>query len=230
MTGSLIKLASPQRRINVTNFEVYKYKTSDILYLDWEPAVEHADFFLTCLTRKTERIFHEPTLADVSKLLWFSVKTFQVGRDLWGSEVKHKPVPSSGGRHPVDIIYITYLDDMWKCFLYDDYAHALLLFPLETQKIEAFVQRVSMILDPQMGSILWFISQDMKVSSKYENAESLIWRDAGAILGHLALVAQALELNFCPLGITGAIELEQLLGLPSALSALGGGIVGRAKS
>ncbi|MFO6292409.1 hypothetical protein, partial [Pseudomonas aeruginosa] len=48
-----------------------------------------------------------------------------------------------------------------------------------------------------------FLAEPGKTLGKYQDGCSLIWRDAGALLGVMALTATAQGLNFCPLGITG---------------------------
>lgn len=60
-------------------------------------------------------------------------------------------------------------------------------------------------------------------AAKYQACESLVWRDAGVLVGYLSLVAEVLGLDFCPLGSTGGSALgyldqqPQLLGVGVAL-------------
>lgn len=53
--------------------------------------------------------------------------------------------------------------------------------------------------------------------SAYADSETLVWRDAGAMLQTLALVAELFGLGFCPLGILGS---EVVSALPSGGSFL----------
>jgi hypothetical protein len=55
-----------------------------------------------------------------------------------------------------------------------------------------------------------FAAEPGKTFSKYTEANSLIWRDAGVLLGYFSFVAHALQLSFCPLGITGECWASQL--------------------
>lgn len=50
---------------------------------------------------------------------------------------------------------------------------------------------------------LLFLAEPGKTLGKYQNGYSLVWRDAGALLGVMSLTATAQGLHFCPLGITG---------------------------
>ena len=54
------------------------------------------------------------------------------------------------------------------------------------------------------------LAEPGKTSAKYQHGESLIWRDAGILLAVMALIAEALDYSFCPLGITGEPWADQL--------------------
>ena len=226
MERNCTKLNSPALRGQNISFSEYCYNIKGIRYLECVPQAKSVDVFGVCLRRRTERVFFETNAKDVSLLFWYSFKTIHI-QNKQGVIIKHKALPSAGGRHAIDVLYIACKNDVWECSLYDDHAHALCLLHVSSQKIIDFIYKISLVLDPQFGDIIWFVSQDQKLSSKYKNAESLIWRDAGVVLGHLALVAEALELNFCPLGITGDDEIRELLDIPGRLSAVGGCIVGK---
>jgi hypothetical protein len=54
------------------------------------------------------------------------------------------------------------------------------------------------------GALLMaLVCEPGKTAAKYEHFESLVWRDAGVVLGYMSIVAEALGLNFCPLGLVG---------------------------
>jgi len=54
------------------------------------------------------------------------------------------------------------------------------------------------------------VAEPGKTSAKYSSSSSLVWRDAGVLLGHIGLAAESLGLNYCPLGITGEPWVSQL--------------------
>lgn len=226
MTELPIKLGSPGLRDTISCFSEYKYTIKAVHYLNTNNTPKYVDIFSTCMSKVTERSFNKTTLADISSLFWHCFKTIRTKNE-FGVLIKHKPIQSAGGRHPIDVIYISRHNNLWECFLYDDNAHALCLLDTSPQAVASFIHEVSLVLDPQAGDIIWFISQDTKTSTKYIHPESLLWRDAGVALGHMALVAEALELNFCPLGISGEQEIKALLNIPPYLSAVGGCIIGK---
>ena len=81
------------------------------------------------------------------------------------------------------------------------------------------------VLDIQSGIVIRLIAEPGKTCAKYEHADSLIWRDAGVLIGHMALVAEALDCSFCPLGITGH-EWCASLKLEDRLAGVGLAILG----
>ncbi len=91
--------------------------------------------------------------------------------------------------------------DGWQLYLPDMHALAPLRIPEQTR----FEIRDELlpVIDIQSGIIVRLIAEPGKTSAKYSDADSLVWRDSGVLVGQMALVAEALECNFCPLGITG---------------------------
>ena len=66
-----------------------------------------------------------------------------------------------------------------------------------------------------------------KTAAKYEHHETLVWRDAGVVLGYMSLVAEALGLSFCPLGLTGRPQLTEFLPESQAMHGVGLSVLGR---
>jgi len=61
------------------------------------------------------------------------------------------------------------------------------------------------------------------VSAAYDNPESLVWRDAGALLFAICLFAEGLGLAACPLGFVGQWSVEAL-GFPADRFLAVGGV------
>src|SRR5436309_2576164 len=71
------------------------------------------------------------------------------------------------------------------------------------QELGCFADAVTSIIDPGEGTIIWSVADWDKVNACYVHGESLLWRDAGALLGVLYLVCGGLGLNCCAVGMTG---------------------------
>jgi len=111
---------------------------------------------------------------------------------------------------------------------YDPVGHALI--ELSGSKDSAAAGRVEAgrLIELQQGVLLGLVAEPGKTAAKYENHETLVWRDAGVVLGYMSLVAEALGLTFCPLGITGWPYLTDYLPDASPLQAVGLAVLGDA--
>jgi hypothetical protein len=109
-------------------------------------------------------------------------------------------------------------------YRYDPNEHGLrqLDTPLDVTALRAAMHEV---IDAPNATLLLFVAEPGLTESKYEAATSLVWRDAGVLLGTIAMAAEALSLNFSPMGVTGEPWVGQLV--PSApLVGVGAAFVG----
>lgn len=91
--------------------------------------------------------------------------------------------------------------------------------------IEGIQKRIAQLLDPGQGTTMIFAADMEKISSVYENPESLVWRDSGVLLGGLSLAAEAIGLAFAPLGFSGDDIVRTVLP-EERFMGVGGCIVG----
>lgn len=82
---------------------------------------------------------------------------------------------------------------------------------------EADCDRVVLLADPVLADAF------------YTNSESLLWRDAGALMQVLHICAAAYRLEFCPAGVLGSEVVHALFGPSTRLRAYGAAIIGRAR-
>ncbi len=174
------------------------------------PGPTAADFFDVVDRRRTRRRFGPIQLETLSSFLWFSARSREVvqnnGSIIWES----RPAPSAGGKHPIDLYLFPHHQPALK---YNPYSHVLHeILDFSSQSIESLIRDSNLVVDRQDGVLIWMIANFQKTASKYDNPESLVWRDAGALLNQMSLVAEALHLNYCPIGITGEPYCSTLLG------------------
>jgi hypothetical protein len=81
------------------------------------------------------------------------------------------------------------------------------------------------LLPVDHGALIALVAETGKTAAKYENHCSLVWRDAGVVLGYLSLIAEALDLAFCPLGLTGH-DFVAPIAPPGVLEGVGFALVG----
>lgn len=169
--------------------------------------------------RTSRREFFPLNIEALSALLWHTCRTKQQELSNLGFTLERRPVPSAGAIHPIHVL-VASRTSLEK---YDSVGHQLGLLNVTNELLSRIWNDVESVLPAPFSVAIIFVGETGKTSAKYVNAESLIWRDSGVLQGHMALVAEVLDLNYCPLGITGeawARELNakgQLVGVGVAL-------------
>ncbi|KFX12322.1 MULTISPECIES: dehydrogenase [Pectobacterium] len=173
--------------------------------------------------RRTRRQFGLVNISTLSHWLWLTGREQAQGHSRYGFSLNKRPVSSAGAIHPIHIILSLPDKDGWYLYLPDQHA----LAKLEQKNIPRASIRAELlpVIDVQEGITIRLVAEPGKTSAKYENAASLVWRDAGVLIGHMSLVAEALACNFCPLGITGH-EWCQNSELQDSLAGVGLAIIG----
>lgn len=166
----------------------------------------------------------------LSAFLWMCAKIREQRRVAGGCTVSHRPAPSAGGLHPIDMLII---ENPMRPMLavYDAQSHVLCDLQIEgSESLTSLVAEANAASQNVSGSIVLFAANVDRTLAKYENGESLVWRDSGALLALCYLVAEGLGMHCCGLGITGEPWLSRLIQSHSGVSGVGGCVVGRGSS
>lgn len=203
-------LGDPTPKNAPTPYELYSWRTGAVIHL---PAFSStrtspADFFEVLRQRRTSRNFAPLQLEQLGQFLGHSSLSQNSMPSVLGFELEHRPAPSAGGIHPVHIFVKKPEDPRW--WLYEPRAHFLIEITNAIESLKGLCEHRKNVQESNMATQLLLIAEPGKTFAKYDNACSLIWRDAGVLLGVMALTAQALGLVFCPLGITGEPWVSQL--------------------
>jgi SagB-type dehydrogenase family enzyme len=219
----MLDCRSPLPRAVEQRYTEWEYPTDQTVYLP-KASPPKRDFFDVLESRQTERQCGPLSLEELAQVLWWTAKTRVAAQShRW----EHRPTPSAGGRHPIDIIVWNCPKDAPGLHLYDCSAHALRRIHIQDVKaVAGLVHAAEELVGTIEGTILWHGAQIARTSSKYRYAASLIWRDAGALVATTAIVAEALSLCCCPLGITGEPYLSSALRSRNAVQGVGGCLVG----
>jgi hypothetical protein len=111
--------------------------------------------------------------------------------------------------------------------LYNPISHSLAAVDgIGPEDVNVFCDHVTNVVPISQGTIVWFGAQFHKTLAKYDGGESLVWRDAGALLATFCMVSEALDLNCCGIGITGEPFLSRMLGSPEGVRGVGGCVIG----
>ena len=111
-------------------------------------------------------------------------------------------------------------------FLYQPKSHALSLLSVSSDYIKKLINAIEAVISVENASIIWLGAQFERTLSRYENGESIIWKDAGSLTATICLTAEYLGLNYCPVGITGEPYLSMALEATDKVFGVGGVIVG----
>ena len=109
---------------------------------------------------------------------------------------------------------------------HDPVGHSLVEVPSALSPAEVRIS-LDRVLPGGAATLMLFAVEPGMTFAKYRGACSLVWRDAGVLQGPLAIAAEALNLHFCLLGVTGEPWVGRLLDQPG-LIGVGAAYVGAA--
>lgn len=160
-------------------------------------------------TRRSRRTFAPLELEQIGMLLWHTLYCQRTADSPLGFALQQRPIPSAGAIHPVHLV-MQMSDDPSAWARYNPLTHALDVIGASAGVLDALRIEADRVVVAEPGSLLLFIAEPAMTAAKYENADSLVWRDAGVMQGAMAMKAEALGLNYCLLGITGDPWVQQL--------------------
>lgn len=188
-----------------------------------------ADFSEIVAERRSRRSIDRAPLREVLNCLSFA--TFPSSK--WSSAGQlrtHRPAHSAGGLHPAEIALVTGRRRR-RIFRLD--ANEAVLELLHSNRPEALSKldaKITEVFPHSECDYLVMLADSTAVDAFYTNAESLLWRDAGALMATLHLCATAYRLAFCPAGILGLELIHALFGADPRVRALGAAVIGRPKA
>jgi hypothetical protein len=111
--------------------------------------------------------------------------------------------------------------------LYDSLGHSLGQLALASRAPYRRLHALVNTLLPLGASVVvWFVADFGRTLARYRHGESLVWRDAGALLATMNLVAEALGMNCCALGATGDPWVSRMLQAGTTVRGVGGCLIG----
>jgi nitroreductase len=132
-----------------------------------------------------------------------------------------RPALSAGALHPISVLLFA------GAAVYRVNADESVLEELHVsaELRASWVSKCQRVLPAAEGAFIVLIADMARPMVAYENSESLVWRDSGALLQTLALAAESYGLRFCPLGILGSEVVDGLPGT-NQLLAVGAAAIG----
>ena len=217
-------LAEPVPLLSPTPFAHWEAANTKRLMLEVPTTERNANIFEVLQSRRTRRTFGPLSLEKLSELLWFTAKVYRVRKRDQSTPAHFGPLPSAGACHTVEIVVIRPTDDSCPLSIYDSTGHSLVTLD-NSHSMRSLTSSLEKLLSISDGTVLLFAADLHKLDGRYRDGESLAWRDSGVLTGGIALVSEALDLAFCPLGCTAQTEIEAILGKERFIG-VGGGVVG----
>lgn len=203
-----INLGNPRPLDIPIPYRPFEWPVAEVIKLPVPGELRKCDFFEVLEGRRSRRVFDKISMDHIADLLWYCCRVQQNKHADLGFPLSIRSYPSAGSIHPIHVLVNWSGKEGW--LRYDPLEHALIGIPNSESNMAATREAVDSIVTSENGVIIMFLAEPGKTFSKYGDANSLIWRDAGVLLGYLSLIAQALKLSFCPLGITGDPWASQL--------------------
>lgn len=216
-----MKNPSPKEVEETTS--AFRYPGSEKLLLQRPQALLQNNFFDLVHQRQSDRKFKPLLAQQLEDLLWYSAKILKTFTQKNGYILSHRPSPSAGARHPIDIIVAKPNNKMILEY-YNPFDHSLNPISIDYSLVSKFINHVNKGIEIQQGTLIWFLAYPDRTTAKYNHAESLIWRDAGALIYCIQLTCTALNLLSCPVGTLAEPFITNLFS-KKVLSA-GGIIIG----
>jgi hypothetical protein len=144
-----------------------------------------------------------------SLVLWHSSRCQQTADSPFGFQLQQRPIPSAGAIHPIHVI-LSVPGLGWS--RYNSISHSLEALDLPADWSATLESKCNELVAIEDGSLVLFVAEPGMTAAKYDEFESLVWRDAGILQSAFAVVAAAANCNLCLLGITGnpwAAALDQ---------------------
>lgn len=218
-------LPDPLPRIRPGYYRPYVWPVGEMRRLATRSSALDIDLVSLLELRETRREFSRPTDEGLlGEFLWLACRNRSSRPSVYGPNQETRTAPSAGGMHPIHVL-ISRSGSPW--MRYDPVEHALVDIPLSALSATAARKAAGELIAVGQGVLIGLVAEPGKTAAKYENHESLVWRDAGVALGYMSIVAEALGLAFCPLGITGAPFLTDFLPVGTPIKAAGMAVVGK---
>lgn len=209
----------PVSRSRFVPYEPYAWPDGPVTRL--EPRTEPLQLDMVSLIeeRQTRRAFGKRLdNAALGDYLWLACRNRSSRPSLFGYDQESRVYPSAGATHPIHVLLARETGPLQR---YDPVAHALVALPGSDANAAASREAANSLVDLAHGTVIGIVAEPGKTAAKYKGHDSLVWRDAGVVLGYLSVIAEALQLPFCPLGITGQPYLTANLPNSDALQAVG---------
>lgn len=206
---------------------VFNYDILETIKLTSSITPLSVSFDKVVLDRKSSRDFKQITFQQLSDVLWYAAKVKHSFLQENGYILTHRGSPSAGARHPIDIVISnTNLLTCRNFYYYNPFQHSINKLANSDSGSSSFFRHIDEFVDSSNATIVWFVAHKNRTAAKYKYADSLIWRDVGALINIFQLVCTAMKLQSCPIGSLGEPFISNLFNSQAGIVGAGGILIG----
>ncbi len=218
----------PRPRRDAGDWQLFQPKHARrVLLPDFAAQIVDMSFMSVLHRRRSARVMARAPFRAVAQWLSLSLRSHGAGAD--PSEPRsRRPTVSAGALHPIEVIVLR--GSARPIALHFEAAGNAIahLSSLNLRRTHSALDACRSVLPDAKGDFVFLLASTTKTAAYYNAPESLLWRDAGAVIQTLALTADALGLAFCPLGILGGEILAAIAADPLAILPVGVCAIGKA--
>lgn len=189
------------------------------------PAISLAE---TLECRRTQRTLLRVTCKEIAHTLTIAsgVRSIKINDRLRRSR---RPSIAAGAIHAVEILFI-HGGTKKRIFYFDPFGPTISIVRcIDQMHLERLWKKAEAISPDAASTLIVLIGRPRLLSLAYTTAQSLLWRDAGALLQTIAMTAYGRGLGFCPLGLLGQELIHCISTNGETLCAVGTGWLGSIK-
>lgn len=217
---------NPEPQKDIGNVPQFTYPISETVRLAIPTVFPSTNFIDVIQERKSCRDFKGLSIDQLSNLLWLSCKVKDIAIDSTGYILTHRPSASAGGRHPIDVLVLSPILGNSTVYYYNPFEHTLNKLYLVDTDVAELQSHVNESIALGGATILWLLTHPARTTAKYNNAVSLIWRDAGALIHSIQLACTFLNTNSCALGSLGEPYISNIFSKIGEVWSAGGIVIG----
>lgn len=163
--------------------------------------------------RQSDRRFRPLGLDDLATVLYHGARIRGWHESDDGYQMTSRPSASAGGRHPYELIVAVQdvaavTEGLW---LFDAARCSLVRRGIEAGRLQAALSAVNTAagLTSNAPATIFLVAHFQQTLSRYPSGSTLVWRDIGAVVATLHLVASAAGLASCIVGTGGVLEFDE---------------------
>lgn len=202
-------LPSPTPRSKTATGHRFVLQTDSKRYLPIPQDPAPHNIFDVLTSRRSNRVLYPLSEARLGELLWHSARVIEMAPPSAGYPSRQRSAPSAGGLQSQNILVQTTPDSL---LFYDPVAHSLGSIVDGTNISAQLYEHAMTVVMAREATILWLAGDEVLISHYYNDGESLLWRDSGCLSAVVGLVAEAMNVGTCILGISGEPHISGFFG------------------